>query len=715
MDAQVSNDSLENLLNTSVQYLDNHNYHKGIQSAMNIIGLAGDNNYYLYHAHNNLGTAYEELRDTTRAKSHYKKSLKYATAANDDTLLMWAFNNLGNIYSESNRDYQKGIAYYNRVIDLAIKLDNKEELIAPNINIAWTYLDKNQSSKAKKYLDNATKILENRPLSYINAEVNTLYGRYFLALNEVDSARVYFENSVEIVDRDSLEYEGAEAYKWYAEMLFRNGNYKEAFSALKKQNIYESIVSDYQKTTQIQAANARFDVNQYQKNLELVKKDKQYQQKIIEKSNEKLILLVVAAIVLSIILIFLYKINSSRKILINELKEKNLELQKSKEASERLSNLKTQFFSTVSHELRTPLYGVIGLTTLLLEDKSLKDHKNDLKSLKFSADYLLALINDVLQINKMESKEAKLEYISFHLGDLLESITKTLEFTRIQNKNTIHLKIDQDVPQFLIGDSVRLSQIMVNLMGNALKFTERGNIWVRVKCLSATSEQCKLRFEVEDDGIGIPQSKQKEIFQEFSQIKPANYNYQGTGLGLPIVKKMLKLFESDIHLNSIENKGSNFSFEIYLQIDKEKVVLPQLEINNANNSISEEMQKDLKSRILIVDDNRINQIVTKRILEQKNFECEIAQNGNEAVEKVRNGNFDLILMDVNMPGITGMEATRKIREFNELIPVIALTAVEVEEFREEIHSAGMNDIIIKPYDTQKFYQVVYRNILPVTL
>ncbi|MDN3594968.1 tetratricopeptide repeat-containing hybrid sensor histidine kinase/response regulator [Zunongwangia endophytica] len=718
LDAQVSKDSLENLLETSIQYFDNYNYHKGIQCSMNLIGLAekeAGQNYYLYHAHNNLGTAYEELRDTTRAKSHYIKSLKFAAAADNDTLLMWSYNNLGNIYSEASDNYQKGIDYYNRVIDLATKLDNKEELIAPNINIAWTYLDNDQASKAKTYLDNATKILKNQEMSYINAELNTLYGRYFLASNEIDSAEVYFENAVNIVNRDSLEYEGAEAYKWYAEMLFKAGNYQEAYNALKQQNFYDSKTFEHIKTTQIQAANARFDVNEYQKNLEIARKEKEYQQKIIDKSNEKLILLIVAAIVLSIILIFLYKINSSRRVLISELQEKNLELQKSKEATERLSNLKTQFFSTVSHELRTPLYGVIGLTSLLLEDKHLKSHQDDLKSLKFSADYLLALINDVLQINKMESKEVKIENNPFHLGDLLHSITNTLEFTRIQNRNKMHLEIDEVVPQYLIGDSVRLSQIMVNLMGNALKFTERGNIWVRVKRVEETSEECKLQFEVEDDGIGIPQSKQKEIFEEFSQIKPTNYNYQGTGLGLPIVKKMLKLFESDIHLNSIENKGSNFSFEICFQIDKEKLDLSKAETENTNSSIPEDMPKDLQSRILIVDDNRINQIVTKRILEQKKFDCEIAQDGNEAVEKVKDGNFDLVLMDVNMPGISGMEATRKIREFNIEIPVIALTAVEVEEIREEIHNAGMNDIIIKPYDTQQFYQVVYRNIMPIVL
>ena len=718
---EVEKDSLEDLLNHSIDFFVDYNYHEGIQSSMDLIHLADSlgSDYYLYHGHNNLGVAYEELRDTLRAKSHYERALEYANSTKNDTLIMWAYNNMGNIYSETKDNYLKGISYYKRVIDLATKLNNQEELIAPNINIAWTYLDKNQPDKAKEYLDNAKTVLKSQNFEYLDAELDMLYGRYFTETNQIDSAKAYFERSTRIVNKDSLAYEGAETYKWYAEMLFRNGEFKEAYQALKTQNEYESEIFEHSKTAQIQSANARFDVSEYQKNLELAKQEKVYQEQIIAKSNEKLILLIVAAIVLFIILIFLNRINRSRKTLIAELQEKNTELRKSKEETERLSNLKTQFFSTVSHELRTPLYGVIGLTSLLLEDKGLKDHQKDLKSLKFSADYLLALINDVLQINKMESKEVQLECISFNFRELLQSIMQTLEFTRIQNKNTIHLEIDENIPSFLMGDSVRLSQIMVNLVGNALKFTERGNIWIKVnvedEIVEDSEEFLAIKFEVKDDGIGIPLSKQKEIFEEFSQLKPTNYNYQGTGLGLPIVKKMLKLFGSDIHLESEENKGSCFSYTIKFKKDLNKADVPVSKIEDLQVDLADDLDSKLQNRILIVDDNRINQVVTKRILEQKSFVCEIAQDGHEAVEKVKNTAFDLVLMDVNMPGITGMEATQQIRKFNEEIPIVALTAVEVEEIREEIHSAGMNDIIVKPYDVQQFYRVVYRNIIPIAL
>jgi signal transduction histidine kinase/CheY-like chemotaxis protein len=412
------------------------------------------------------------------------------------------------------------------------------------------------------------------------------------------------------------------------------------------------------------------------------------------------------SIILIFILIILYNIGQSRRKINKELNVKNNELRKAKEEAERLSILKTKFFSTISHELRTPLYGVIGLTSILMEDKTLVNHENDLKSLKFSADYLLALINDVLQMNKMESNLLKLEKLSFNLKDLMHSIVKSFEFTRLQNKNTIHLEIDSTILNNLLGDPVRLSQILMNLVGNATKFTERGNIWISTKLVEDKTDSAKVYFEIKDDGLGIPKNKHQIIFEEFSQLKSANYNYQGTGLGLPIVKKLLLLFNSDIHLESDAGIGAVFSFEIEFKKAATGIAYNGIETIKDGSTFEEAEGR----RILIVDDNRINQVVTQRILEQKSFICEICDNGLDAIEKVRNNYFDLVLMDVNMPGITGLEATVKIREFNKDIPVVALTALEIEEIREGIYEAGMNDIIIKPYDTSTFYQVIYRNI-----
>jgi len=308
-----------------------------------------------------------------------------------------------------------------------------------------------------------------------------------------------------------------------------------------------------------------------------------------------------------------------------------------------------------------------------------------------------------LQMNKMESRLVSLENTPFNIHGLMKGIVKSFEFTRHQNSNTVELQISDNIPRTLIGDSVRLSQIIMNLVGNAVKFTERGKVWIKANCISCENGKCLIYFEVGDTGMGIPENKQQEIFEEFSQLKANNYNYQGTGLGLPIVRNLLKLFNSEIHLKSEEGKGSVFSFEILFEKSETEEAVTQ----SGDLEISEE---SVLKKALIVDDNRINQVVTRRILEKRDFECKVAGDGYEAIALLKQEDFGLVLMDVNMPGLSGMETTRLIREFNPEVPVIALTAVEIQEMREEILNSGMSDIIVKPYDIPTFFSTIYRNL-----
>ncbi|MDT0648084.1 response regulator [Zunongwangia sp. F260] len=702
---------LDSLYQLSVNYTYDYNYYDAINKARNLIEEAKlrDNNQYIFHAHNILGSSYIDLKDTLRAKKNYNEALYYANESRNDTLVLWAYNNLGNVYSQDKETIQLGIDYYNQAIDLAVEVDIKREILYPTNNIAWTYIDSEKFDKAGPYLWKVWEILKdtNEKDNNLLSVINYLTGRYFVGKGELKRAEPYFKDAIEVAEKDSYLLEASLAYKEYADLLFDLERFEEAYLALAKYQEYNSKIFEEERLRQINIANAKFDNNEYQNNLDLAEKEQQFQAEIIEKSNEKIFIMVVSSIVLIIILIVLNKINRDRKKLIDELKIKNSELYESKNQAEHLSRLKTKFFSTVSHEIRTPLYGVIGLTSLLLEDKTLKKHQSDLKSLKFSADYLLALINDVLQMNKMESNLVKLEKVSFHLKDLMSSILNTFEFARIQNDNHIHIHIDDDIPSYLMGDPVRLSQVLMNLVGNAVKFTERGDIRLSAKLkMKNEDEMYFISFEVKDNGIGIPENKQNHIFEEFSQLNTSNYNYQGTGLGLPIVKKLLELFDSEIFLESEEGKGSKFNFTIGFQKDNSRKEKATEKAQNEE-SINE---NSIPQRVLIVDDNRINQVVTSRILEKKKFICEVAGDGEEAIKKVKENDFNLVLMDLNMPGMGGLEATMNIRQFNSTVSIVALTAVEVEEMREKIFKAGMDDIIVKPYDVQQFYQIIYRNI-----
>ncbi len=709
---EVYLDSLSNIASVN---LGNYNYNEAIEAAMQLVEEAKQqkNERYHYVGHNILGTSYNNLNDTVRAKRHYEYALVSAEKSGIDTLILGAYNNLGNIYSEDKKTTQIGIDYYNLVINLGTKLNNNDLIFNPTVNIAWTYIDNEQYSLAWPYLERSWELFGDKKDNFIGSQLNNLTGRYYVGINDLKKARTYFEQAIQMVEQDSLILEASHVYQEYSNLLFAEGNYQEAYLALQKFNEYKSQIFEQERIKQIESANIMFDVSEYQRNLEIAKSEQLYKDEVIEKSREKMFIMVVSSIGLCIILLALVKIIRSRRKLIKELSCKNEELSLAKDEAERLSILKTKFFSTISHELRTPLYGVIGLTSILLEDKSLTKHEDDLKSLKFSADYLLALINDVLQMNKMESNLVRLENLPLHLKDLLKSIVKSFEFTRLQNKNSFHLNIDPAIPDNLLGDPVRLSQVLMNIVGNAMKFTERGNIWLTARLMKNTHEDCRIRFVVQDDGMGIPKNKQKIIFEEFSQLKSVNYNYQGTGLGLPIVKKLLHLFDSEIHLDSNEGEGSAFSFEIEFKKDL-KLQIPK---NGGINLLDKDLTLDEANEkiILIVDDNRINQVVTQRILQQKGFQCDICDNGKDAIDKVSLRFYDLILMDVNMPGITGLEASRMIREFNKTVPIVALTAVEIEEIREEILLAGMNDIIVKPYDTSVFYQVIFRNLINLDL
>ncbi|MAM19128.1 MAG: hybrid sensor histidine kinase/response regulator [Gramella sp.] len=709
----ISRDSLEALLIRADEHISAYNYEQAIDDSYELINLAKakDDNVYLAQAYNELGHIYLDTKDTARAKTNYFLGLQYALETKNDTILMRSYNNLGNIFSEIPETVQKGIDYYNKVVELAEKNQDTSELMIPLANIGWTYMDSGKFDKGYPYVHKALKLMDHQRIyhgeefSTFYSQIYMLHGRYFASRKEYDSASVYFQKSLEIAEKDSLLLAATESYMEYAAMLKEKGDYQAAYNALEKYNDLNSRIFEAEKLKQMEIATAQFNVNEYRKNLEVIKREQRYQNQIIEKSQEKVIVMVLSSLVLMFILFFLNKINRDRKKLINELKYKNQQLKEAKDEAEKLSMLKTRFFSTVSHEIRTPLYGVIGLTSLLLEDKSLAKHKTDLRSLKFSADYLLALINDVLQMNKMESNQVKLENVSFSLNDLINSITNSFEFTRLQNKNEIKVHLDEQIPSFLIGDPVRLSQVLMNLVGNAVKFTERGLIEISAIQRKKENNQSYVFFEVKDNGTGIPESKKKIIFEEFSQLESANYNYQGTGLGLPIVKKLLKLFGSQIHLESKEGEGSAFSFVIAFKEDTSK----KQELKTREESILEDAGQ--VKNILIVDDNRINQVVTKRILEKKKFQCDVAADGITAVQKVRDGEFDLVLMDLNMPGLSGFEASTEIRKFNKDIPLVALTAVEVEEVREEIYGSGMNDIIVKPYDVEQFYQIIYRNLL----
>nr|WP_305069680.1 ATP-binding protein [Flavobacterium covae] len=449
--------------------------------------------------------------------------------------------------------------------------------------------------------------------------------------------------------------------------------------------------------------NEQVKVDDLMKSMEKMDKDKKSQEKATQFSKLINILAIALITILSLLSLSLYKNNIIRNRSNELLREKNNELKVAKERIEKASKARTEFLSTVSHELRTPLNAINGISHLLLEESPKKSQIEYLKSLKFSGNYLLTYINEILEINRIESNNIELELINFNFRELVSNIHKSLKELAEQNNNLFRLEIDENIPKNLIGDTTKISQIFINLINNALKFTKNGEVLFIAKLISENNDVCDIHFEIKDTGIGIPENKQEEIFESFSQGSvEINRKYGGTGLGLTIVKRLVALMKGEIKVMSEVDKGSRFYFNLTLEKGTSKVEKTDQILNN---------EVFIGKKVLLVEDNKINQMITKKILEKKKMLVTLCETGEESIEMMRKNQYNITLMDVHLPGINGTVATEKIRKFDKETPIIALTAISLNENREMLLSYGMTDVITKPFNPDDFYKIIETNLV----
>ena len=692
------------VLDSAKIYHSQGDYKKSLEYNIDFLvkAFASEDPLYIHQGYRMLGHNYFALNDTILARESYEKSEKFALNSNNDNAMAHAFMDLGSVFSENNH-LEKAFLYHNKAISLFEKIGDEAGLAQAYYNMILSSIKEEDYRKAYIHILKTRKLNKIEENIELSIGLDYYSGLYYFHKEKYEMADKYFLKAIKGAEKADLPLELERIYDDYTQSLVRQNNDVDASNAQTVYEMYKKINEQNVALQETEEISAQFQVDEYRKDVKQAELQNQLQAvQVASQSRLNNVLIIVSScfLFMFIALFFAYR---KRKQLVRKLKVKNKEYLEAKEQSEKLSKAKSKFFSTVSHELRTPLYGVIGLSTILLEDESLKKHESDLKSLKFSADYLLALINDVLQINKIDSNNLEDEQTNFSLRELAKKITSSFEYMRIQNNNNIHIHISETIPQTIRGNSVRLSQILMNLIGNACKFTENGDIYLIAETTKVTESVAAIKFYIKDTGIGIPIDKQESIFDEFSQADSLDYKYQGTGLGLPIVKKLLTLSNSNITVESELGKGSMFTFTLLFEVSQQ-----QLEKKKEASVIDTSALNEL--RILIVEDNRINQTVTKKILEKNDIHCTIAENGQEAIDTARKESFDLILMDINMPIKNGMQATREIRTFNTSVPIVALTAVEVEEMRYKIFQSGMNDIIVKPYDVSKFIQTICKNI-----
>jgi PAS domain S-box-containing protein len=361
---------------------------------------------------------------------------------------------------------------------------------------------------------------------------------------------------------------------------------------------------------------------------------------------------------------------------------------------------KQQFLSNMSHEIRTPMNAIIGFTKVVLKTDLTEKQKEYLEAIKLSGDALIVLINDILDLAKVDAGKMRFEQTPFKLASYISSMLHLFE-AKIQEKNLELIKIyDINIPEVLVGDPVRLHQIILNLVSNAVKFTTEGNITVSVKLQSEDDESVTVEFAVSDTGIGISESKIENIFENFQQATSGTSRlYGGTGLGLAIVKQLVEAQFGVISVKSIEGKGSVFSFTLSFLKTK---------FEAEGETLFPEIEKDLKQvKVLVVEDIALNQLLMKTLLDDFGFERDIATNGKIALEMLTKNTYDIILMDLQMPEMNGFEATAHIREVMKLsVPIIALTADVTTVDLAKCKAVGMNDYIAKPVDERILYSKI---------
>ncbi|HTA81840.1 MAG TPA: ATP-binding protein, partial [Bacteroidia bacterium] len=361
---------------------------------------------------------------------------------------------------------------------------------------------------------------------------------------------------------------------------------------------------------------------------------------------------------------------------------------------------KQQFLSNMSHEIRTPMNAIIGFTKVVLKTELSEKQKEYINAIKLSGDALIVLINDILDLAKVDAGKMTFEQAPFKMASSISAMLHLFE-TKIQERNLELVKeYDNKIPEVLIGDPVRLHQIILNLVSNAVKFTTTGKIVVAVNLVSEDSENAVIEFAVTDTGIGIPENKIKKIFENFQQASSGTSRlYGGTGLGLAIVKQLVESQGGTIHVKSEIGEGSTFSFTLSFQKTKgEEELVPELL----------ELDKKIKNiKILVVEDIALNQLLMKTLLDDFGFERDIASNGKIAIEKLKTKTYDIILMDLQMPEMNGFEATEYIRNtMNSKIPIIALTADVTTVDLAKCKAVGMNDYIAKPIDERVLYSKI---------
>ncbi|MCF8253538.1 MAG: response regulator [Bacteroidia bacterium] len=651
---------------------------------------------------NNIGLIHQLQKHYTSAIFFYNQAIQIGQKLNDLDVLANAYNNMAICYQEQ-RNPTKALKYFELVYEIDLKENNPSNLALSYNNLGVIQCDMGNYDLSKELLFNSLnqKKLADEYLDLSNTFNNlaTVYQK----THKYDSAIYFLNLAIPDAKKQLATPNLSESYKIYSEILEAKGDFA---GSLKYRKLSSSLI-DSLNFTESQLA-----LNQLENEFQQLVQEKNEVERIAaeEKSSLQTSLYLLGIIVVLIIVIgmvyYVVKVKNAYKNL--QLKQKKIEVQnkilqvknievvQAKEAAEEAANTKTQFISTISHEIRTPLNAIIGVSNLLQQSNPKDDQVENLNILKISSENLLQLVNNILDFSKMEAGKLQLESIDFNLRNLVFDVKELFSIKAMEKGIELMINFDDKIPAVLKGDPLRINQLLINLVNNAIKFTETGYVRIEIVNQLSTINHALIHFAVTDTGIGIHKSKQEQIFQSFTQADSnTTRKFGGTGLGLSICKRILENLNSKLQIESVVGRGSKFYFTINFDVSRNASI--------GKSSRTASFEDSIKGkRVLVVEDNMMNIMVIRQFLQKWGVITEVALNGREGYNRVVDSNFDAVLMDIHMPEMDGIEATMLIRklvdERKKNIPIIALTAENEMQFRQKVYEVGMNDYIFKPFN-----------------
>ncbi|MBL0073664.1 MAG: tetratricopeptide repeat protein [Bacteroidetes bacterium] len=615
------------------------------------------------------------------------KALNFARHSENISLKGSIYNRLGEIY-KALTDYNKAIENHELALRIFDESGNESMVSITNYYIGNCYNWADNLDKSYEYLDRSLTQADSLSNPELQVKPTGSLAILFTKLKEYDKSLDYFFKAIDYVNITGNVILKADLLKSLGNLYIETGEYTKAISILTESlQIAETLKVKYPKNLI-----HRFLADAYEKAGD-------YRNALLHYKN----------------------FNSLSGELMNEevvLKTKGIQLRydleetlKEKELAEKTVLLKDQFIANISHEIRTPLNGVLGMANLLADTNPTPEQLEYINTIKLSANNLIVIINDILDYSKIHSGEIRFESSEFRIKELLTGMVQVLKVKAEEKKIKLNLTIDDNLPELLIGDAVRLNQILLNLLNNSVKFTDKGSVSLDMQLVESHDLTIKILFKVTDTGIGISSDKIHSIFDSFTQ---ANYDknrvFGGTGLGLTIVKQLVQLQGGSISVNSTLGSGSVFKVELPFKL------LKKLEKTTGGKKAGSKIPlNDLSDvTILLVEDNKVNQFLAQKLLNKMGFQVEIANNGTEAVASLQAGKFDVILMDVQMPVMNGYELTQVIRTtlphpVNQ-IPIIALTAYASNHEKEKALALGMSDYITKPYSPHELLTTILKQV-----